>query len=98
MELMELQDLVVVQEQMVLMEVVEHQLHQGVVVPQGLLVQVGQVGQVDVMVQKVHQEAQEQVLHQQVQELQQAQELLHHLEAQDYLAIDIEHLLQLSSH
>ena len=98
MELMELQGLVDVQEALVLMEQLEHQLHQDVVVHQEPLGQVEQVEVVDVVVQEVHQVQVVQVLHQQAQEHQQVQGLLQLQEAQDYLAIDIEQLLQLHLH
>jgi hypothetical protein len=90
--------LVVVQEQMVQMEVVEHQLHQGVVVLQGLLGQVEVVDLVDVMVQEVRLDLQEQAPRQVRQQAQEVQELLLHLEVQDYLVIDIDQLLQLHLH
>ena len=98
MELMELQGLVDVQEALVLMEQLEHQLHQDVVVHQEPLGQVEQVEVVDVVVQEVHQVQVEQVLHQQAQEHQLVQDLQELQEAQDYLVIDIEQLLQLHLH
>jgi hypothetical protein len=50
------------------------------------------------MVQEGHLEVQGQVLHQEHLLAQEAQQVQVHLEVQDYLAIDIEHLLQLHLH
>jgi hypothetical protein len=96
MELLELQDQVVVQEQMDLVALVLPQDHQVEMVHQLPLDQVEVVEVVGVMVQKVHLDPQEQVLLQVLQQAQVAQELLLHLEAQELLVIDIEHLLQVN--
>jgi hypothetical protein len=96
MELLELQDQVVVQEQMDQVDLVLPQDHQVIMVHLERQGQVELVDQVVVMVQKVHQLQVVQVLHQQVQEHQQAQDLLVHLVVQELLAIDIEHLLRVN--